>query len=664
MSQGIQVGDAVLRFLGDTTDLDAAYTKVDGMPQRIAPATEAIKGMGREIEVTSTGAKEMGNVMNLAGEKAQFSMYEAKGEIGLLGEEIGVHLPRHVRSFVAELPGVGQALTAAFSATAVLFVIQALIEITQKASELTAELAFGTKGAEENEKAIKALNVQLLDLAKQYAEAKKKADDYGKSAIQLANENRQQVQTSIKDLNAELKREGEELDSLTAKMKEHGRERISFSQAYDMAKRGQLGYLEAITAVTVGETKAVLLKGQLKEKEDEQTVTTKKLSVAHEELRVATNNVATAQKKLNEEYEKALASLDRSLKELMKANDEYNKIARNSTVAVEAQITVLPKLVQEILNTATAYKTLGVTSVGSYEMQKEAAQKAYSQIYAAEQKGLATNRDVIQSRMKLVQVELLLAKARGTSTAALDREMKELKKMSGETQDFGKVAKQVADSVSHAVTQTAFAYGQGAITIGQALRQITSSIISEVAKQAEVKGAAALAEAFNAFGHYDFTAGSHFLASAAAWFALGGGISAAAGAVAGSSATPGTAANPVNITGTAGAATAGAPKPVGGVNVQAFATGGLITKPTLALLAEKPGTKGELAIPLDDPQAKKHIRDAVGGGDGDGQIHVHVQGLISPDNLGKVIQKINQRVKRGSSFLTSSDSHRITRRSA
>jgi len=50
-------------------------------------------------------------------------------------------------------------------------------------------------------------------------------------------------------------------------------------------------------------------------------------------------------------------------------------------------------------------------------------------------------------------------------------------------------------------------------------------------------------------------------------------------------------------------------------------------------------------------------------GDGDGAIHVHVQGLISPDNLGKVIEKINQRVKKGQSYLTSSNTHRITRKS-
>jgi hypothetical protein len=42
---------------------------------------------------------------------------------------------------------------------------------------------------------------------------------------------------------------------------------------------------------------------------------------------------------------------------------------------------------------------------------------------------------------------------------------------------------------------------------------------------------------------------------------------------------------------------------------------------------------------------------------------VHVKGLVSPDNLGKVIQQINKRVQKGTSNLNSSNSQRVTRRS-
>ena len=87
------------------------------------------------MAVGQQGAVELGTVVNLAGETSRESMYQARGEAGLLGEALGIHLPRHVRSFIAELPGVGVALSAAFQATAVLFIISAVVELIEKMAE-------------------------------------------------------------------------------------------------------------------------------------------------------------------------------------------------------------------------------------------------------------------------------------------------------------------------------------------------------------------------------------------------------------------------------------------------------------------------------------------------------------------------------------------------
>ena len=73
-------------------------------------------------------------------------MREANGSIALLGETIGVHLPRHLRTFVAQLPGVASAMSAAFDAIAIL----ALIDVVVKAGEKIAE--FITKNREAAEK--------------------------------------------------------------------------------------------------------------------------------------------------------------------------------------------------------------------------------------------------------------------------------------------------------------------------------------------------------------------------------------------------------------------------------------------------------------------------------------------------------------------------------
>ena len=70
-------------------------------------------------------------------------MNEAKASMALLGEEIGVRLPRHLRTFVAGLPGVASAMSAAFNAVAVF----ALIDIVWKAGEKIVEFAEKNEGA-------------------------------------------------------------------------------------------------------------------------------------------------------------------------------------------------------------------------------------------------------------------------------------------------------------------------------------------------------------------------------------------------------------------------------------------------------------------------------------------------------------------------------------
>ena len=134
--QGINVGDAVLTFLGDTTQLDAAFDRVATQAEvKMAAAAGAVSQLDDELDATGENAAYAGEKIAEGMGRARAATLEAKGEAALLGEMFGIHLPRHVRSFVAELPGVGMALSAAFSATAVLFLIEALAQGIEKLSE-------------------------------------------------------------------------------------------------------------------------------------------------------------------------------------------------------------------------------------------------------------------------------------------------------------------------------------------------------------------------------------------------------------------------------------------------------------------------------------------------------------------------------------------------
>ncbi len=134
--QGINVGDAVLTFLGDTTQLDAAFDRVATEAEvKMAKAADSVGQIGDALDGVGPSATSAGEHISRGMERARSSTYEAKGEAALLGEMFGIHLPRHVRTFVAELPGIGTALSAAFSATAILFLIEALAQGAEKLSE-------------------------------------------------------------------------------------------------------------------------------------------------------------------------------------------------------------------------------------------------------------------------------------------------------------------------------------------------------------------------------------------------------------------------------------------------------------------------------------------------------------------------------------------------
>lgn len=142
-----EIGDAILRFLGDSTDLDMKLGNVQ-------PDTEkAFVGAADAVE-EGTG-------------RMKASMFEAQGEAMLLGEEFGIHLPRHVTRFIAGVDGIGPALSAAFSATAVIFLAQALVQATDKLSNFIGNTVVFTDDMRASNQIVSDGNTALESLNKQ-----------------------------------------------------------------------------------------------------------------------------------------------------------------------------------------------------------------------------------------------------------------------------------------------------------------------------------------------------------------------------------------------------------------------------------------------------------------------------------------------------------------
>lgn len=188
----LDVGDAVLTFLGDTTQLDQAFARLPVEAEESMSAAagsvgqvgDALKGVSFELDATASNAAYAGGEISDAMDRSKATIYEARGETALLGEMFGIHLPRHVRSFVAGLPGMGSALSAAFSATAVFFLIEALIQGAEKLSTFIANTFIYTQAAKDAAAAQIVLNQKFLETAQAINKAKAALEDYGLTASQ------------------------------------------------------------------------------------------------------------------------------------------------------------------------------------------------------------------------------------------------------------------------------------------------------------------------------------------------------------------------------------------------------------------------------------------------------------------------------------------------
>src|ERR1039457_185912 len=79
-----------------------------------------------------------------------FAAQQSKASLAWMGEEIGVHIPRQLRTFITTLPGVGQALDVSFKAVAIIALIAVIYEAVKKVLEFRKALDDLHTAAEKN----------------------------------------------------------------------------------------------------------------------------------------------------------------------------------------------------------------------------------------------------------------------------------------------------------------------------------------------------------------------------------------------------------------------------------------------------------------------------------------------------------------------------------
>lgn len=371
-----------------------------------------------------------------------------------------------------------------------------------------------------------------------------------------------------------------------------------------------------------------------------------------------------------------------------------------------------------------AAQGLGITLRSDLNENLQKAYDAYAKLTDLLKTGAVTEADAKNGYIALVKAELDFAQQTNASTESIKKLKQQLKDLGVEEgkqknnlkdftaqlrrdmQDgasawvlFGDTAAIVSQGIVGSIADGFAALVTGQESFGQAMGQAVAKMIAQMAQQwAEYFAALAIADLF-----FDPPRGAAELAAAIALEALSGTLAGvASGSGSHSSSTSATKSVP---NGPAGSAT---PQPTGGLNTPHVGSGGIISERTLALLGDDSsgsGNAAEAVLPLTNRRAMEMIAAAILPGfekivtpgllssgtlrvaasniapgsrsstvagasaaaKTTGAVYIHndmkIDGVISDDNLGKVMEKMSQRVNTGKSKLLASNSIRLTRRS-
>ena len=395
----LSVGDATLSFLADTTQLDQAFARIpeqaDASMSAAADSVDkvgiAAKGVSFELDATGSnaayaggmikesmdgaagamavgqnGAVKLGEVMNLAGEKTRESFYQARGEMMLIDELIGVRLPKHIVSFIAELPGVGAALSAAFTATAVIF----LVEMIAKAIDHHEQLA---KAAEKAALATENLAIKERDHTASMELANLKLDD------QIAKLEHRPEQNKLKEALLEAGIAADQLAEKFAKdFEQMDDEIVKTTSFFGRLTQDMHSWWALLTSVP-GENFGAALHKVLSGTKDVQTA----LDVVHAQVlainKLRAEPIANTEEKAIKQQEALAAAYELMGQKAKAAMEVVQKQAPENTDAIE-------KLSSLIVSSTAAQVDAGKTIENVHKHVRETALETQAAIAAAMKK--------------------------------------------------------------------------------------------------------------------------------------------------------------------------------------------------------------------------------------------------------------------------------------
>lgn len=205
----ISIGDVTFNFLANTTELDLAFTRIVEEAQASSAAAAAgLSPMAGSFDaVTAAVANSRTDIDDWnetimaaipATEKVTASTHGMTEQLKVGEEMFGVRLPRGINRFLAELPGLGTAIQAAFAAGVVFFLVEAIVKGTEKLTDFISNTFIFTQAMKDSDAAVKKQNVTLVELAAQIEKDSKALEDFGKTQEQLKSDSITHLTEQIK----------------------------------------------------------------------------------------------------------------------------------------------------------------------------------------------------------------------------------------------------------------------------------------------------------------------------------------------------------------------------------------------------------------------------------------------------------------------------------
>jgi hypothetical protein len=653
---GIQIGDAIVNFIGDMSQLDQGVDKLnDRIESGMTRASQNVGQLGDALDTAGETATEAGGEIDEAMGKSTVNIREARGEAMLLGEAFGVHLPRHVTSFIATVPGVGEALSAAFSATAVLFVLDAVVKLTEKVTDFISTTMIYTDQMKAAEAALANLNAQHIKENELLAQAKLALDRVGESTKQLAIDRiNDDSAKRVKELNDNLDKQNASLETQDSWLVKIG---LSFrlNAAYAAHDAAEAAKIEA----------------------QQKNIADNKRDLDEEEQRRLTQIAAVEKQSALDVAEKKLEAERKYAAEVVRIISQVNE---QELEASEKTAAAMQDALLKSFSPAAGFSfevTLDKVSAGLAKATE-----------AAHYFGQETRDELTQSVKVAVDNFMALQKEAGVTSVQLKNAGDQVLALQAKLNNFGKApedaTKHLADlldmtkQLSQAETGFGDAFGSamakvvtGEEGVGQAMKQATGAVIEQIGQRALVQGMYDLGMGFAALASLQPEVAAQYFEASAILLTVGAGATAGGAAISGSSggANSGGSYNGTGVSGIQTSGSGGAPGPA--TTTTKLSAGGFVSSPTMVMIGDSVsgGPASEAVIPLDNPEVMEKLTSAfaakIGGGPGGSHtFNGAFFGQLRHSDLKKLTRQINQAVNKGTATLNSTKTGRIVKRSA